>query len=144
MNRRDFLFFRKEGSQRVAELSCEKLFMHYQDLSSGFQQAAEEEGSLDGADWWAGEPSLLVNSIEPDVFFRKILEELSEIEAVTVQDMEWLAQPSGGFPQGVRPARESAEARRKRRRLARWITGWVRRFQRHSAHQSCEPGNADS
>ena len=92
MNRRDFLFFRTEGSQRVAELSCEKLFMHYQDLSSGFQQAAEEEGSLDGADWWAGEPSLLVNSIEPDVFFRKILEELSEIEAVTVQDMEWLAQ----------------------------------------------------
>ena len=66
--------------------------MHYQDLNSGFQQAAEEEGSLDGAEWWAGEPSLLVNSIEPDVFFRKILAELSEIEAVTVQDMEWLAQ----------------------------------------------------
>lgn len=92
MNRRDFLLFHTEGSKQVAELSCEKLFMHYQDLNSGFQQAAEEEGTLDGAEWWAGEPSLLINSIEPDVFFRQVLDELSDIKAVTVQDMEWLAQ----------------------------------------------------
>jgi hypothetical protein len=92
MNRRDFLLFHAEGSKQVADLSCEKLFMHYQDLNSGFQRAVEEAGTLDDADWWAGEPSLLVNSMEPEAFFRKVLDELSDVEAVLVQDMEWLAQ----------------------------------------------------
>lgn len=92
MNRRDFLSFRTEGSQRVAELSCEKLFMHFQDLSSGFQQATEEAGTLDDADWWAGEPPLSIHGIDPETFFRGVLGEMRETHCLQVLDMEWLVQ----------------------------------------------------
>ena len=92
MNRRDFLLFHTEGSQRVAELSCEKLFMHFQDLSSGYQQATEEAGTLDDADWWAGEPPLSIHAIDPENFFRGVLGEMRETDCLQVLDMEWLAQ----------------------------------------------------
>jgi hypothetical protein len=92
MNRRDFLMFRTEDSQRVAELSCEKLFMHFQDLSSGFQQATEEAGTLDDADWWAGEPPLSIHGLDPETFFRGVLGEMGETDCLRVLDMEWLAQ----------------------------------------------------
>ncbi len=92
MKRRDFLLLRVEGSERVAELSCEKLFMHFQDFSAGFQQGNEEAGTPDDAEWWAGEPSLHIESIDPDAFFNSVLQELKDINTIQVQDMEWLAQ----------------------------------------------------
>mgnify|MGYP001166291722 FL=1 len=92
MQRRDFLLLRVEGSERVAELSCEKLFMHYQDLNAGFQQGNQEEGIAEDADWWAGEPNLYINSIDPESFFTSVLEDLREVNTIQVQDMEWLAQ----------------------------------------------------
>ncbi|MDP6536103.1 MAG: hypothetical protein QGG02_07220 [Gammaproteobacteria bacterium] len=91
MNRRDFLLCRTEGSHRVAELSCEKMYMHFQDLVSGIQQASPEAGTPDDAEWWAGEPALLLNSLDPESFFRALLDELREIDTVIVKDMEWLA-----------------------------------------------------
>ena len=92
MNRRDFLFFRTEGSKRVAELSCEKLFMHCADLSSGFQQADAEAGTMDEADWWAGEPPLSISSIDPEDFFRSVQTEIAAIDILQVLDIQWLAQ----------------------------------------------------
>ena len=92
MQRRDFLLFRTEGSKRVGELSCEKLFMHFQDLSSGFQQAMEEAGTLDDADWWAGEPPLSIQTIDSETFFRGVLAEMRDTDSLQVLDMEWLAQ----------------------------------------------------
>ncbi|NKB35201.1 MAG: hypothetical protein GKR91_19050 [Pseudomonadales bacterium] len=92
MKRRDFLLLRVEGSERVAELSCEKLFMYYQDLQAGFQQGNEEAGTPDDADWWAGEPSLHISSIDPETFFANVLDDLKEVNTLQVQDMEWLAQ----------------------------------------------------
>ena len=92
MNRRQFLLFRTEGSQRLAELSCEKLFMHFQDLSSGVQQGREEQGTLADADWWAGEPALLINTIDQEEFFRAVLGDLQHADLLTVKDMEWLVQ----------------------------------------------------
>ncbi|MDD9890673.1 MAG: hypothetical protein OXU66_09825 [Gammaproteobacteria bacterium] len=92
MKRRDFLLLRVEGSDRVAELSCEKLFMHFQNLSAGYQQGNEEAGTPDDAEWWAGEPSLTIESIDPDSFFSSVLEDLKEVNLLQVQDMEWLAQ----------------------------------------------------
>lgn len=91
MNRRDFLLLRTEGSARVAELSCEKLYMHFQDLNAGFQHAAREAGSLDQA-WWAGEPALHIDAAEPEDFFRSLLAELEAVEKIRVRDMEWLNQ----------------------------------------------------
>ena len=92
MQRRDFLLLRAEGSERVAELSCEKLFIHYQDLNAGFQQGNQEQGLAEDADWWAGEPNLHINSIDPDSFFSSVLEDLKEVNTIHVQDMEWLVQ----------------------------------------------------
>ena len=92
MKRRDFLLLRTEGNESVADLSCEKLFMHYQDLNAGFQQGNKEEGIPDDADWWAGEPSLHIRRSDPETFFRGVLHDLKEVNAIQVQDMEWLAQ----------------------------------------------------
>jgi len=65
--------------------------MHFQDLVSGIQQASPEAGTPDDAEWWAGEPALLLNSLDPESFFRALLDELREIDTVIVKDMEWLA-----------------------------------------------------
>lgn len=92
MKRRDFLLLRTEGSERVADLSCEKLFMHYQELNAGFQQGNKEEGIPDDADWWAGEPSLHISKSDPETFFSGVLDDLKAVNAIQVQDMEWLAQ----------------------------------------------------
>ena len=92
MNRRDFLLFRTEDDKKVADLSCEKLFVHYEGLKSGFHQAEEEAGTLDDADWWAGEPPLKIRSSDPESFFRSVLADLKDVDSLRVLDMEWLAQ----------------------------------------------------
>ncbi len=92
MNRREFLFFKTDGSRKIAELSCEKLFVHYQGLSSGFHQAQEEAGSFDEADWWAGEPPLFIASIDTEAFFRSVQSEINDVDSLQVLDMEWLQQ----------------------------------------------------
>ena len=92
MNRRDFLLFRTEGSARVAVLSCERLFIHYQDLNARFQQGTAEAGTLNQADWWAGEPALHIDSLDPDSFFRSLLRDLESVERIRISDMEWLRQ----------------------------------------------------
>ena len=92
MNRRDFLLLRHEEEQQLAELSCEKLFVHYCDLNSGFHEAEAEEGTIDDADWWAGEPPLLIHSIDPDEFFSSVMQDLKGVDSLTVLDMEWVAQ----------------------------------------------------
>jgi hypothetical protein len=79
MKRRDFLLFHTEADKSVADLSCEKLFIYYEGLNSGFHQAAAEQGTLDDADWWAGEPPLAINSSDPESFFRSVLIELKDI-----------------------------------------------------------------
>ncbi|MBM88047.1 MAG: hypothetical protein CMQ41_06670 [Gammaproteobacteria bacterium] len=92
MKRRDFLLLRLEGSERVADLSCEKLFIHFQDLRAGFQKGNDEAGAPNDAEWWTGEPSLCIESIDPEVFFASLLEDLKGVNTVKVQDMEWLSQ----------------------------------------------------
>lgn len=92
MNRRDFLLFKTEGSKKVAELSCEKLFVHYQGLSSGIHHAKEEAGTFDDAEWWAGEPPLLVSSMDTEEFFRSVQSDITGVDSLQVLDMEWLQQ----------------------------------------------------
>ena len=92
MNRRDFLLFHTEDARKVADLSCEKLFVYYQGLNSGYHQAEEEAGTLDDADWWAGEPPLSIRGSDPESFFRSVLADLKDIDSLRVLDMEWLAQ----------------------------------------------------
>ena len=92
MNRRDFLLLRREEEKQIAELSCERLFVHYSDLNSGFHEAEAEEGTMDDADWWAGEPPLLIHSIDPDAFFSNVMQDLKGVDSLRVLDMEWVVQ----------------------------------------------------
>jgi|TARA_B110000881_G_scaffold71975_1_gene62471 hypothetical protein len=92
MNRRDFLLLRSEEDLQLAELSCQKLFVLYSGLNSGFHEAEAEEGTIDDADWWAGEPPLLIHSIDPDEFFSSVMQDLKGVDSLTVLDMEWVAQ----------------------------------------------------
>ena len=92
MRRRDFLLMRTDGGSRVADLSCEKLFMNYQDLNSGVQVSREEAGTLEDADWWAGEPSLNISTADPEKFFACVLADLNNVNKLQVLDLEWLSQ----------------------------------------------------
>lgn len=92
MNRRDFLRMHTEGSRQIAALSCEKLYIHYEGLCSGYHQAPEECGTFDDADWWAGEPPLSIANTDPEAFFRSLLTEIQDVDTLTVLDMEWLKQ----------------------------------------------------
>ena len=95
MNRLDFLLFRTEDDKTVADLSCEKLFVYYEGLNSGFHQALEEAGTLDDAEWWAGEPPLKINSSATESFFRSVLADLRDSDSFPVRAREGLGQ--GGF-----------------------------------------------
>ena len=83
---------RTDDGSRVAELSCEKLFMNYQDINSGLQTSREEAGTLEDSDWWAGEPSLNINTADPEKFFASVLNDLNGVEKLQVLDLEWLNQ----------------------------------------------------
>lgn len=122
MNRREFLLFGTEGGNQVAELSCEKLFMQYQDLTAGFQQSAAAAGNADDADWWADEPPLAITRADPEQFFLSILTELGDVEKLTVRDLEWLGQ-RGDFKDRVEVLLTAFEARGGEIRLGQGVTG---------------------
>lgn len=92
MNRRDFLMFRTDGADRIVDLSCQKLFVHYLDMCSGFAQGTPEAGLLDDADWWAGEPPLEIATTAPDDFFRSVQADILNADKLRIVDMEWMAQ----------------------------------------------------
>lgn len=92
MNRRDFLLFRTDGTKRTVELSCQKLFVHYLDICSGFAQGTPEAGLLNGIEWWAGEPPLAVATTAPDEFFRKVQSDVLVADKLRIVDMEWMTQ----------------------------------------------------
>ena len=52
MNRRDFLFFKREPARRIAELSCEQLYMRVVDT----QLVSARTGGLPGDEPLDGEP----------------------------------------------------------------------------------------
>ena len=92
MNRRDFLLFRTEDSARIVDLSCQKLFVHYLDLCSGFAQGTPEAGMLENSDWWAGEPPLEIATTVPEELFRKVQSDILDADKLRIVDMEWMAQ----------------------------------------------------
>ncbi|MEC9223832.1 MAG: hypothetical protein VYE56_08075 [Pseudomonadota bacterium] len=66
--------------------------MYFQDINAGFQNSASEEGTIDDAEWWAGEPALLTSKADPERFFASVLDDLADIDSIKVKDMEWLDQ----------------------------------------------------
>ena len=85
MNRREFLLFKKVRGQRVAELSCERLFMRVVDSQL-------PRGSTVGPDDrpWVGEPPRVVDEITTDELFADLERGLRGVDVVRVVDAAWL------------------------------------------------------
>ena len=116
MKRRNFLLFKTEGSEKLVELSCEKLFMHFEDARSEDNQGVEEAGTFAEADWWSGEPPLLIDNLDPDEYFRSVESELILADVVQVIDPQWLVQ--GEFQIRVDTLLAAIRARGKQVRYA--------------------------
>ena len=84
MNRREFLLFKKVRGRRVAELSCERLFMRVVDsqLMRGSNMGSDDP--------WAGEPPRVVDEITTHELFADLERELRGVDVLRVMDAAWL------------------------------------------------------
>ena len=92
MNRRDFLLFRTEGPEKIAELSCEKLYMHFTDSLSAQYLGQAESGTAAEAEWWAGEPPAVFSTGDPQALFDDMAAEISDVDVLLVNGKEWLVE----------------------------------------------------
>lgn len=94
MNRRDLLLLRTDRDGRVAELSCEQLYMQYQ--QTRFMTDRPEEGRTpDAASLWADtdddEPPAVFTERTTRELFSAVDRELRDAEVLRVVGAEWLA-----------------------------------------------------
>ena len=86
MNRRDFLTFRVERRARVAELSCERLYMLLVDaeLTGGSSENDDAES------WCVGEPEAVYQRRSAVDLFEQIDRDLTDVDVLRITDREWL------------------------------------------------------
>ncbi len=82
MNRRDFLFFKPGAARRLAELSCERLFMRVVDTRRLSAHADDEEAD--------GEPPAVFEMRTTDQVFADLERDLRDVDLVRVIGIEWL------------------------------------------------------
>ena len=85
MNRRDFLLFKTVGERRIAELSCERLYMRVVETQR-VSAAPDESG-----EGWGGEPPAVFDALTTDRLFADLEQELRGVDVVRVVDVSWLA-----------------------------------------------------
>ena len=85
MKRRDFLFFKPEPARRIAELSCERLYMRVVDTQLVSAQAGDEPGE--------GEPPAVFETRTTEQVFADLERDLRGVDLVRVVDAEWLTSP---------------------------------------------------
>jgi hypothetical protein len=84
MNRRDFLFF-KPGPRRIAELSCEQLFMRVVDTRRVSARTGDEPPD--------GEPPAVFEARSTEQVFTDLERDLHGVDLVRIIGSEWLADP---------------------------------------------------
>jgi len=89
MNRRDFLFFKREPARRIAELSCEQLYMRVVDT----QLVSARTGDLSGVEPFEGEPPAVFETRTTEQVFADLERDLRGVDLVRVVGAEWLASP---------------------------------------------------
>ena len=94
MNRRDLLLLRTDRDGRVAELSCERLYMQYQ--QTRFTTDRPEGGRTpDAASLWSDtdddEPPAVFSERTTRELFSAVDRELRDAEVLRVVGAEWLA-----------------------------------------------------
>ena len=87
MNRRDFLLLKREPALRIAELSCEQLYMRVVDT----QLVSPEAGNLSGDEPVEGEPPAVFDTRTAEQVFAELERDLRGVDVVRVVGTEWLA-----------------------------------------------------
>jgi hypothetical protein len=82
MNRRDFLLFKPAASRRIAELSCERLYMRVVDTQRESAQPGDEPGD--------GEPPAVFDVRTTEQVFADLERDLRDVDLVRVVGAEWL------------------------------------------------------
>jgi hypothetical protein len=90
VKRREFLFLRTDAATRVAELSCQRLYMHYQHAWVTTIPAGD-----DAVDGGAGaddaEPPTAFTVRTPGELFGEVARQLQGADVLRLVDTEWLA-----------------------------------------------------
>ena len=89
MKRRDFMLLKTEGNEKVAELSCEELYMQFADALQEVQQP-QEQGRLDAAGSWSGEPDAEIPRGNLNEFFRYLERQLESTDVLRMSNPDWL------------------------------------------------------
>jgi hypothetical protein len=82
MNRREFLFFKTGTTRRIAELSCERLYMRLVDTQRVSARTADEQAD--------GEPPAVFEARTTEQVFADLEHDLRDIDLVRVIGIEWL------------------------------------------------------
>lgn len=90
MNRRDFLLMKTEDGDRIVELSCEKLYMQFADAQNGDVPSPREQGRLQEAGSWSGEPDAELTPSNLNEFFRYLERQLESADVLRMQNPDWL------------------------------------------------------
>ena len=90
MNRRDFLLFKVASRSRVAELSCEQLYMQYVDSQSMLEQRGDDSEAID-VNASAGEPPAVFDQRTTEQLFADVGRRLRDSDVVRIVDAGWLA-----------------------------------------------------
>ena len=94
MNRRDLLLLRTDRDKRVAELSCERLYMHYQHARLTMDRAAQPPAPGAPSPWSDSddaEPPAMFDERTTQQLFSDVDRELRNADVVRVVDTGWLA-----------------------------------------------------
>lgn len=90
MNRREFLRLGVRDDRRVAELSCEALFMQVADAGCATASPGAARGRLQEAEWWSAEPPLEREAQDLDGLLESVAAAISGAQVVRVSGREWL------------------------------------------------------
>ena len=90
MNRRDLLLLRTDRDKRVAELSCERLYMQYQHTRLTMDRPAQPPAP-DPGELWDHEPPAVFDVRTTQELFGAVDRELRTADVVRVVDTGWLA-----------------------------------------------------
>ena len=88
MNRRDFLLLRPVARSRVAELSCERLYMRQPDIRL---TGRHPDVDFPEGDPSAGEPPAVFDRRTTRQLFDHLERELAGVDVLRVIDARWLA-----------------------------------------------------
>ncbi len=72
------------------ELSCQQLYVYYRDCLAELTLSRQQYGSLQGSEWWQGEPTLLIKNTDINALFCDLARQMLGVDQLELIDSEWL------------------------------------------------------